>query len=407
MMNHGIALWRAACALAVVIGVVPAAWGGGFQVPTQSARAAGQGDAFTAQADDPSAIYYNPAGLTQLTGTLLSVGLYSIFPDFGFEGEGDVGDASNRERAFIPHFYLCSDLGQEDWRFGLGVNSVFGLSEDWGDDSPLRQSVTEASLSVVNIAPAVSYRVDEHLSFGAALNIYYGDLELNSRLPFPAGPEGRARVEGDDFAVGFTVGALWRINDRHALGLVYRSPFQLDLEGSSKIDRSGLPRIGPSNTNASLELPQIIVAGYAFRPSRRLTLEADVQWADWDTFDQVPLESDDPRFSSLPPRVFDFDSSFTFRFGVQYQLDRTWTLRGGYVYSPTSAPERTFTPAIVDLDTHVFTAGVGYNQPRWSLDLAYRFILGVDRDVNDSINSPPGEYSDQTHAVILTMTVRF
>ncbi len=46
----------------------------GFAVNEQSAIAAGMGGAFVAQADDPSAVYYNPAGLVQLKGTQISAG---------------------------------------------------------------------------------------------------------------------------------------------------------------------------------------------------------------------------------------------------------------------------------------------------------------------------------------------
>lgn len=39
-----------------------------FRFQPQGARAAGQGNAFAAEANDPSAIHYNPAGLTQVEG---------------------------------------------------------------------------------------------------------------------------------------------------------------------------------------------------------------------------------------------------------------------------------------------------------------------------------------------------
>src|SRR5947209_1056371 len=54
--------------------------GGAIEVPMQSSKAAAQADAFTAQADDPSAIYYNPAGLTQLHGTQMTVGAFFLQP---------------------------------------------------------------------------------------------------------------------------------------------------------------------------------------------------------------------------------------------------------------------------------------------------------------------------------------
>jgi long-chain fatty acid transport protein len=391
--------------LAILAGPLQLVFGGGFQIPTQSARAAGQADAFTAQADDPSAIYYNPAGLTQFQGTQLTAGLYTLFPSFEFTGPS--GDASNNDPAYIPHFYLASDLGQRDWRFGLGVNTVFGLNEDWGDEGPLSQAVTNADLNVINTAPTITYELNQQWSVGASANVYSGNIELNSKLPLPVGPEGDFRFEGDDYALGATVGTLWKISDQHSIGLVYRSPFTLDFDGSAQIERPLQPSIGPSDASASVEFPQIIVGGYAYRPTRQLTLEADVQWADWETLNSVAIKSDDSRFSSLPPRQFDYESSFTYRFGAQYQLDRNWTIRGGYLYSQTSSPERTFSPVVVDLDSHVFTVGLGCSQPTWAVDLAYRYILGVNRDIDSSINSPPGEYSDQTHAIVLSLTLKF
>jgi long-chain fatty acid transport protein len=51
---------------------------GGFRIYDQSASATGQSAAFAAQADDPSAVYYNPAGMTQLRGTQLSFGTLLI-----------------------------------------------------------------------------------------------------------------------------------------------------------------------------------------------------------------------------------------------------------------------------------------------------------------------------------------
>src|ERR1700691_3429787 len=50
----------------------------GIRIADQSAEATARGDAFAATADDPSAIYYNPAGITQLDGTRVLLGAYAI-----------------------------------------------------------------------------------------------------------------------------------------------------------------------------------------------------------------------------------------------------------------------------------------------------------------------------------------
>src|SRR5437773_3191238 len=50
----------------------------GFRIVDQSASATGQASAFTAQADDASAVYYNPAGMTQLRRVQVSLGTLLI-----------------------------------------------------------------------------------------------------------------------------------------------------------------------------------------------------------------------------------------------------------------------------------------------------------------------------------------
>src|SRR5271154_3842912 len=51
----------------------------GFGLPDQDAFATARGEAFVATADNASAIYYNPAGITQLTNSNLRGGLNSVY----------------------------------------------------------------------------------------------------------------------------------------------------------------------------------------------------------------------------------------------------------------------------------------------------------------------------------------
>ena len=120
------------------------AWGLGFRNPDQGARATGQGEAFVAQADDASAIYYNPAGLTQVKGTQFTSGMYLDFPNVEFHPTGG-GEIKARDDMFLlPHFYAASDFGLDKWRFGLGFNIPFGNGMTWGGGNQLSSSWTRA-----------------------------------------------------------------------------------------------------------------------------------------------------------------------------------------------------------------------------------------------------------------------
>ena len=67
--------WKMVSVLLVLLFTASTSFAAGFRLPEAGAKAMGMGFAFTAQADDPSAIYFNPAGLTQLKGQNVMVGV--------------------------------------------------------------------------------------------------------------------------------------------------------------------------------------------------------------------------------------------------------------------------------------------------------------------------------------------
>lgn len=402
------------CKASLTIGIVlllfvpGVARGGPIDVPMQSSKAAGEADAFTAQADDPSAIFYNPAGLTQLQGTQISAGAYYLQPVFQFHG--DDGSAEHMDYpSVLPHVYAETNFGLDRFRFGFGVNDVDGINEDWGPNGPLNEIANKAELEVINFAPTVAYRVDNHLSLGLAFNIYYGnlDLERNVTLAAPPAPEGDFRVQGHAVSFGVTPGIMYKINDRNQVGLYYRSPFALDFTGHAEIKSSIVPEIGPSPTKESLQFPQSIGLGYAVRPIDPLRVEADVIWTDWDSVNQLYIRSPSPVFNNqeLPA---DWKSGFAFRLGGQYQLDRNWYLRAGYAFGQNAVPNATFSPLVPDSNYHLAAVGIGYQTDHWGLDLAVNGIFRETRQIEDNVYSPAsdGKWSNQIYGLMLTYTIK-
>jgi long-chain fatty acid transport protein len=395
-------------AMAVLCGLQQFARGGAIDIPMQSAKANAEADAFTAQADDPSAIFYNPAGLTQLHGTQFSAGALYLQPIFHFQGDDGSNERMNLPTV-IPHLYAESDFGLDRFRFGLGVNAEDGINEDWGTSGPLNTIVTKAQLSVIAISPTVAYRVDDHLSLGMAFNIYYGDLDLerNVVLAAPPAPEGRFRLYGNGFSYGVTPGIMYKFDSRNQIGAYYRSPYTIDFGGRARVASTIIPEIGPSVAHEKLNFPQSCGVGYAMRPLDPLTLEADVIWTDWNTTDKLKISSPNPAFNgqTLPAN---WESGFTFRAGVQYQLNPNWALRCGYAYGQDAVPQSTFSPIVPDSNYHLGAMGVGYSTEHWGLDLATMFIYREERHIHNSVNSPTvdGTWNNQFYGLMLTFTVR-
>ena len=99
------------------LGIFTVASPGQAQTPRlqgQSASAAAMGNAFVAQADDPSALHYNPAGMTQLHGfqTLFGTSLIGGTTQFTSPTGAQVTGDRNGSLAWPPpgHVYLVANL---------------------------------------------------------------------------------------------------------------------------------------------------------------------------------------------------------------------------------------------------------------------------------------------------------
>ena len=104
------------------------------------------GGAFAATADDPSAIFYNVAGIAQQRHTSFLAG--GTFINFTNEFTGDPNDAFTsaaprgqyERHTFVPpNAYAIMPIGT-NLTFGVGVFTPFGLRTDWEDPvgRPLR-----------------------------------------------------------------------------------------------------------------------------------------------------------------------------------------------------------------------------------------------------------------------------
>lgn len=357
------------------------------RLQAQSASAAAMGNAFVAQADDPSALHYNPAGMTQLHGfqtlfgTSLIGGTTQFISPSGTRATGD----RNGSLAYPPpgHVYLVANL--KDLGFaalgnltaGIGLNNPFGSLTRYPNDGPFRSALTFTTLPLLDIKPTIAYKLNDQLSFGLGADIYTfsglfgeGHLEQKSVWPGGLGISGGSLVEinGSDTTAGFNVSLLYtpyRNSEGKPLvniGMVYRSQATFHLTGTLLANGALV-----ANTAATFVLPQVFSGGIAVwpvrTPDREWKLEFDMDYVGWKSNRTLDIHLTNGTVLPFPQN---WQSGYTAMVGTEYRWLRLtslpdWdvALRAGYMNQQTQVPDRTFNPGVPSANTHIPSIGVG------------------------------------------------
>ncbi len=372
---------------------------GGPHIPDQSTRAMGMADAFTAGADDASAVYYNPAGLANLTAPEFIGNFYVAHGDVYYSGPGG-NDTSDGRVYFIPSLYLAYPLGTDhNLVAGLGIYSPFGLGSRWGDDSPVRYSVTLAEIKLVNVNPTLAWRMNDQLSLGVGVDYFTSQVKSRSiRHPLdPNNPfgEGEFDLDADGDGWGYNLGAQYQLSERVRLGLTYRSQVNVDYEGDVELDDVNPPVMGvlthlEADASAKLRYPASWAAGICWQATPDLRLEANAEWVQWSTWDERVIKTSG--LGTITQRL-DWRDSWVLKLGAEYRLNETWTLRGGYLYNEQQVPSSTADASMPAGDSHGIAIGVGYQaSERTCFDVALFTVYSEKRTLDTAI-LPDSDYN--------------
>ncbi len=430
-------------------------FGEGFRILDHGASATGQGAAFAAQADDPSAIHYNPAGMTQLQGIQFSAGTLLIGGNVRFKSalgptvKGDLGGAiANPPPStifFTAHLPALGLTNFPNWTVGIGVTSPFALKVDYPDDSLISPILTSAALPLIDIKPTLAYKLNDYISVGGGLDIYTfanflgeGQAELQQNAApgnafgIPAGTG--LEANGDDTALGFNASVLWTPfrnqegNPLVNLGFVYRHGADLDLKGEFL---AGGTRLAGATT--TIELPNVYtwaIAGWPIRNAHHeWKVEVDVEYADWSDFKDLNLQLSN---GAVIPNPRNYGDAWLLMVGTEFKALSppalpNWdvSLRAGYLRSETPVPSRTFDASNPDADFNAFSVGVGFlchssgkllgvlpcnsfGAKAMGIDLAYQVLLYQARGIHNNqqflLN---GEWDTTLHVGALSFRMNF
>jgi long-chain fatty acid transport protein len=381
-------------AVALLLCAAPtAALAGGFYATDRGVRAMGRGGAFVAGADDPHALWYNPAGLVASGRQLLvdaSLNLTTI-EYTRIDGGGDrletvTGEA---EPLPVPTIAYTDGFGLSDFGFGVGLIVPNGIRTVWpdGDDAPQRYSLLSmGETAMIHAAAGVGWRPIPELSIGAAFHLVTGRLETEVMLSaadgavcvFPEASEcdGRSRLTLDNFVAPVGVfGVTWAPGPVR-VGASFSTPF--DAEGDATIDVR-LPaaevfdgaEVEGNTGRVSTQFPWILRGGVELLVVPDLRLELATVFEAWSRQKEIAITPDDDVWIrgalgfvdyqigkiSVPREMNDV---FSVRLGGEYRLRPDLELRAGGYWERGAFDDAYLTVLTYDGDKVVAGAGVGW-----------------------------------------------
>lgn len=373
----------------------------GLNLNGVGSKSIAMGGAFVGLSDDFSAVFYNPAGLSQMEAPSLSVFGSFILPKGSYQFDLLGIDTETNSRVYptgaLGYFKPLSD------KVTVGVLAYMpcGAGADWNGNDLLLLSegvpfTWESQVGVMTVAPSISYKMSEMFSIGLSLNMNYGMLKVSK----PG--IGQYNEDLSGMAFNATIGALFKPSDKFSIGVSFKTPYKVKLKGDatmSSIDLFGLPNTSEMEREATF--PLWLAAGIAVKPTDNLTITADVHFTNWEKLDTIPATLDDVLWQLVLGNALDLDlrweDTVQLRFGAEYKFSEAFALRAGFYTDPGPSPLATQNFLLPSIDYNVATLGFSFNTGKINVDFALEYLMGDERVVSllevDPVSGIPGTHN--------------
>ena len=407
---------------------------GGFSLNEQSASQMGVANAgAAANPENATTGLFNPAGMSQLSGTNISFGAAVLDIDaeaksgakavnqLGGDVEGSRG-GDIADPAVLPNFYLTHEIN-DSIDVGFGIHAPYGLAADYDNDFVGRYFADKTELTAIAFTPSIAINNGKGLSMGATLNIMYAEGRLSKfqdirgglvqrGLP-PAQANGLATqyeqafgapyadIEGDDVAINFRVGFLYELSEQTQIGLTAQTGTEFELEGEIELEGYPAPSaqspfgLAPQtlteNVTVPLAIPESATLGLRHRLTDNVTLLAGATYARWSRFEELDINSREGQSGEVSAEIGrvgdmpithiteEWKNTWQFNVGGIWQATPEWALKAGYAFDE-SPVDQYVTARIPSEDRHWLTLGTQWKdvQSGWTVDVAVGTLIFAD-----------------------------
>ena len=360
--------------------------------------------------DSLGAIFWNPASITGLKQSELSVGLAGVLPNIDTSSSitGLAAGSTSADPGVTPlvNFGWVHRPEDSDVTFGIGVFSAGGFRTNFpgsltnpvflpqsnavGVPGGLGSVFTEASF--IQFVPTVALQVTDQISVGLSPTVTIGDISASPFVfdaPDDADGSGVPRSapgvgSRSQWGGGFHAGIYFEGEEGLNLGFTFKSPQWLEAFSFNSTDELGRPR----TISTELDLPLVLSWGASWTGWDRWVFATDIRYHDYsntDGFRESGFRSD------LAVAGLGWRSVVTVATGIQYEASEDLKLRIGYTYNENPIPDE---QAFFNIGTaltyeHELSAGasVRINDRAW-VNIAYTYFF--ENDISGPIVTPAG-----------------
>lgn len=435
----------------------------GYHFGTQSVNAQSTANAAAAEAADASTIFYNPAGLTKLDSSQISVNANIVLPSIHYEADSATdftglpvqGSKNGKitKTTVAPHIYGAYKVN-DNLTVGLGVYVPFGSATEYEKDSVLRHNINKLGLTSIAVEPVAAWKLNDHHSFGAGIIAQHTSAELRKYADWgipqkaamlksnPAGAaaiqaDGHADVKGSDWGFGYQLAWMWDINDRARVGVNYRSKVSHTLKGDAEWAADGaaakamwstaLAANGyTANEKASVKIvtPESLSVHGMYKVSDKANLFGDVTWTRHSRFNKAELVFEKEKTIGMSKKsdrttiTPNWRNTYKVGFGGSYQISEPLQLRAGIAFDKSPVRNADYRMnSLPDGNRIWFSAGMKYHIGKNHVvdaaythihinDTSYRTAKASGNDV-DSKGASSARFKNHADIIGLQYTYKF
>jgi long-chain fatty acid transport protein len=390
------------------------------------ARAIGLGGAFTAVADDPTAVWHNPAGTAIYGDNVFYLGGELVVLNRAYTpdaqsplGQGGVTSkiSENTSPTVIPVIGASTRFGfgktpPTRFAFSILAYDAYGGSISY---KPSDVSVTTGGMTRVSgisstqildfeLTPTLAYQVSDTFQVGAGLRIGINNFSVNDTETAFA-----TNLSGSGVGIGGILGIMLRPHRLVQIGAVYRTPLNASISGNGPLLVGGMSQ-GNKDFSLSISWPQSAGLGVTVFPHKRLFATVQADWTGWSSIQTLTLDIG----GITQAKQMRYMDTYAIHAGVQGVITRFLVLRVGGALDSNAIPDRTVRRENQDSFKGTIDAGFGLHFWKIFIDGAFDLLVPTDGRVistpvpsMSAAENETGLYRAVVYSAELSAQIRF